>query len=81
MNTPHFIPQVGQSLTTLTAENANYRLIAMTDETSVYGKKTSEHGDTIYIVTQGPQRLILCITSSLSVATYASTLPERRRKP
>jgi hypothetical protein len=81
MNTPHFIPQLGQVLTTLSAEGANYRLIASADETAVYGKQVSEHGAAIYVVTQGPQRLISTITSELSVATFASTLPERRRRP
>jgi len=78
MNTPHFIPQVGQSLTTLTAENANYRLIASADETAVYYRKVTEH-QIVYVVTEGPQRLIMTITSSLQVATYASTLSTRRK--
>ncbi len=80
MNTSHFIPQVGQMLSIMTAEYANYRLLTSSDETAVYYRKVTEQ-QAVYVVTAGPQRLISCITSELSVATYASMLPERRRKP
>jgi len=78
MQHPHFIPQIGQVLTTLSAENANYRLIASADETAVYYRRVTEH-QVVYVVTEGTPRLIMTITSSLQVATYASTLSTRRK--
>jgi hypothetical protein len=79
MNTPSFVPQLGMSLTAGTAEHANWRLLATPGEYLVYGKKTTERGDTHYIVCAGPLREITTITASLQVATFASTLEQRRQ--
>jgi hypothetical protein len=76
MEHSHFIPQLGQSLTRASAEFANYRLLAAPGEYAVYAKQVSEH-QTIYLVTAGPAREIVVITSLLDVATYATV----RRKP
>jgi hypothetical protein len=79
MQQPHFTPELGQSLTPATASHMNYRLLATSDETTIYGKQISEQGDAIYIVCVGSKREIMCITSRLAVATFASTLTTRPR--